>query len=254
MRSPGTGRRRERRPGSGEIVRLERRRPQSRGEEAPRRGRRRPGTLGVAGRPRIRAGPRKRAPGLKPASARGPPTRPDPAGPAGRRARTSPASADPSRTGSPTWRSAAKEAARARERGRIDAHKWKRRRLGRVIADAHVRRRAAFRVAVGRRTRGRRRRSRGAVRREEGNHPGGLIGRRARDEREGDEREEGHETVGGSADAPAVAASAGEAEADETGPAPSPVCGVSLSSSARGIHHITRRYDAVVERRLETCM
>ena len=141
-----------------------------------------------------------------------------------------------------------------RERGRIDAHKWKRRRLGRVIADAHVRRRAAFRVAVGRRTRGRRRRSRGAVRREEGNHPGGLIGRRARDEREGDEREEGHETVGGSADAPAVAASAGEAEADETGPAPSPVCGVSLSSSARGIHHIIRRYDAVVERRVETCM
>ena len=123
-----------------------------------------------------------------------------------------------------------------------------------VIADAHVRRRAAFRVAVGRRTRGRRRRSRGAVRREEGNHPGGLIGRRARDEREGDEREEGHETVGGSADAPAVAASAGEAEADETGPAPSPVCGVSLSSSARGIYHIIRRYDAVVERRVETCM
>ena len=143
---------------------------------------------------------------------------------------------------------------RARERGRIDAHEWKRRRLGGVIADAHVRRRAAFRVAVGRRTRGRRRRSRGAVRREEGNHPGGLIGRRARDEREGDEREEGHETVGGSADAPAVAASAREPEADETGPAPIPVCGVSLSSSARGIYHIIRRYDAVVERRVETCM
>ena len=122
--------------------------------------------------------------------------------------------------GSPTWRSAAARAAPRPRAGTDRCPRVKRRRLG-VIADAHVRRRAAFRVAVGRRTR-RRRRSRGAVRRRETTRRAHRATARERRRRAGRARATGS----------AVPPPSPQCRGSRGGRNGRPVC-VSLSSSAR---------------------
>ena len=242
------GERRDRSSSSGGVRKVAARKRRDEGEGET-------GNAGSGGTSANSRGSSEARPGSEAGVREGPPTRPDPAGSGGtRRARTSPASADPSRTGSPTWRSAAKEAA-PRPRAGTDRCPQ----VEAATARGGHRRRAcstARRVQGGRRatntraaatiarggSKGRRKPPRRAHR--------ATSARRARRRRAGRGARNGRRLRR----CPRRRRECRGSRGGRNRPAPSPVCGVSLSSSARGIYHIIRRYDAVVERRVETCM